>query len=552
MTKDTEKTDRGAQQTPETAEEERKNLLVPGVERWPVDEGKPIIELEDVHKSFGKEEVLRGLSLKIEPGTITIIIGASGSGKSVLIKHMNGLIRPDSGRVCLFGQDVKTISDRELSDLRKRIGTMFQNYALFDSMSVLDNVAFPLIESGGIGFKKAAEIAEEVLVDLGLGEALGQFPATLSGGMKKRVSLARAIVGNPELVLFDEPTTGLDPVMMEFVDKMISDITKKYQLTSVLISHDLATIFRLADSIAVLHGGQIIAHGSPKEIKSSEDEHVRRLIGGAGSKADIQAGSAKSADGEDEQDVSVRMKGVHKSFGELKVLKGVDFIAPQHKLTVLIGGSGSGKSVMMKHLLGLMRPTEGLVEVFGEDLGKMGKGQLRKLRTRIGMLFQHAALFDSLTVRENVAFPLIERRVGTARDAYERVDRIIEQLKLTEAAMETPLHISSGQQKRVSLARALVTEPDLIIYDEPTTGQDPLMSKYVEDMIVEVQEEFQITSIVISHDMASAFRIADYIAMLDKGEIIAFGSPAKILETKDKRVKDFVYAADVAEAARQR
>jgi ABC-type transporter Mla maintaining outer membrane lipid asymmetry ATPase subunit MlaF len=532
--------------------EERQNRLVPGVVRWPVDSGEPIIVLEDVHKSFGKDEILKGLSLTVAPGKITIIIGASGSGKSVLIKHMNGLFQPDKGRVCLFGKDVKRIGVTELAELRKRVGTMFQNYALFDSMTVCENVAFPLIESGGVSRGQAMQWASEVLEDLGLGHALDQYPATLSGGMKKRVSLARAIVGNPELVLFDEPTTGLDPVMMEFVDNMIRDITRKYALTSVLISHDLATIFRLADSIAVLHDGQIIAQGPPDAIRASDDERVKKLIGGAGSKADIKADDAASVVFSSEAEQTVRMKGVHKSFGQTAVLRGVDFYAPANKLTVLIGGSGAGKSVMMKHLLGLMRPDTGTVHVFGQDLARLRDRKLRDLRTRIGMLFQHAALFDSMTVRENVAFPIIERRAAPPKEAYARVDRLLEELKLSEIAHESPVAISSGQQKRVSLARALATEPELMIYDEPTTGQDPLMSKYVEDMIVEVQEKFHITSIVISHDMASAFRIADYIAMLHKGEVIAYGDPKTILETEDERVREFVYAADVAEAERRK
>ena len=250
----------------------RENLLVPNVERWPIDRDEPIIRLENVHKSFGDNTVIDGLDLDIATGEITVIIGASGSGKSVLIKLMNGLLIPDEGRVLLFGKDTRELSDVALDRVRKRIGTLFQNYALFDSMNVVENVAFPLVENKAMSRAEAHQLSSELLTELGLGDALQVYPASLSGGMKKRVSLARAIVSNPEVVLFDEPTTGLDPIMMEFVDNMILEMTNRYGLTNVVISHDMASTMRLADSIAVLHGGQIIAHAAPREIRTSDDE----------------------------------------------------------------------------------------------------------------------------------------------------------------------------------------------------------------------------------------------------------------------------------------
>lgn len=530
---------------------ERRNLLVPDVERWDPESDGPIVVLENVQKSFGKTEVLRGLDLSIEPGKITIIVGASGSGKSVLIKHMNGLLKPDAGEVRLFGQDVSKLGAQELDELRKRIGTMFQNYALFDSMTVEENVAFPLVENKAMGRAEAAELAREILVDLDLGHAVKQYPSTLSGGMKKRVSLARAIVANPELVLFDEPTTGLDPVMMEVVDQMIQDITTKYGLTSVLISHDLATIFRIADRVAVLHGGQIIAYGEPEEIRKVQDERVQELIGGR-MKSQIEVGVSGKEGNDSQEEAPVVMKGVYKSFGSNHVLRGIDFVAHEQKLTTLIGGSGAGKSVMMRHLLGLMHPDKGEVRVFGQSVQAMRERERQQMRTGIGMLFQHAALFDSMSVRDNVAFPLVERRVCSRKEAHERTDILLERLHLADIADADTTSISSGQRKRVSLARALITEPRLLIYDEPTTGQDPIMSQYVEDMIMEVQSGFDVTSIVISHDMASAFRTADYIAMLHRGEIIAFGTPEEIAHSEDERVHSFVYAADVAAQERQR
>jgi ABC-type transporter Mla maintaining outer membrane lipid asymmetry ATPase subunit MlaF len=529
--------------------EQRKNLLVPDVERWPTDVGKPIIELVDVKTSFDGDPVLDGLSIRITPGEITVIMGASASGKSVLIKHMNGLIKPDEGTVLLLGKDTKELSDVELDRQRKRVGTLFQNYALFDSMNIVENVAFPLVENKAMSTREAEDLAAELLEDLGLGHTLDAYPSSLSGGMKKRVSLARAIIANPEVVLFDEPTTGLDPILMEFVDDMILDITERFGLTSVIISHDIASTLRLADSIAILHEGKIIAHGPPEEITQSENEHIQQLISGA-NKGDISADTAASADLTQEHDYTVRVEDVYKSFGKNDVLKGVSFSAPKDKITVVIGASGSGKSVMMKHILGLMRPDKGKVEVFGRDLSELKESELREMRTNIGMLFQHAALFDSMSVAENVAFPLVERGTMSPSEAVPKVEDILERLRLTGVKDDFPNEISNGQQKRVSLARALITEPDMMIYDEPTTGQDPILAQYVEDMIVEVQEDFDVTSIIISHDMAQTFRIADKVALLHHGEIIAEGSPASLLESDDERVREFVFAADVSRSSK--
>jgi ABC-type transporter Mla maintaining outer membrane lipid asymmetry ATPase subunit MlaF len=527
-------------------EKRRTNLLVPDVEPWPIDAGEPIIELEDVSKSFGDEVVFEGLSLEIEPGEITVVIGNSGSGKSVLIKHMNGLMLPDRGDVRLFGESTREMSNGELDRARKRIGTLFQSYALFDSMNVVANVAFPLIENGAMSRREAREHAVELLEMLGLGHALEQYPATLSGGMKKRVSLARALVTNPEVVLFDEPTTGLDPIMMEFVDDMIEETTEDFQLTSVIISHDMASVFRLADSIAVLHGGEIITHDEPETIRESDDERVRSMLRGS-RKDDIRVDGAASdnllGDG---HEYAVEIEDVYKTFdGETDVLTGVTMHVPEHEITVLIGGSGEGKSVLMKHILGLHDPTRGTVEVFGRDLNTLEEAELRQLRTQIGMLFQHAALFDSMTVEDNVAFPLVERQAAPRDEIRERVDRVLEKLHIDDIRDQMPTGISSGQQKRVSLARALITEPKLVIYDEPTTGQDPTMSKEVEEMILEVQSKFDVTSLVISHDMGLTSRIADHVAMLHNGAIIAEGPPAELLESEDDRVQQFIFASEV-------
>jgi len=222
--------------------------------------------------------VLKGVNLRIETGHITVIIGGSGSGKSVLIKHMVALLRPDRGEVRLHGEDLFTMSADQLLKARKRFGMLFQNGALFDSMDVYENVAFPLREHKPMARKEEHELVLHRLQELNLFNVERKFPSELSGGMKKRVALARATILDPDIILYDEPTTGLDPVMIAQVDDMIAETQERLKVTSVVISHDMASTFRIAHHIAMLYEGEMIAYGSPDEFKASESPVVRNFI----------------------------------------------------------------------------------------------------------------------------------------------------------------------------------------------------------------------------------------------------------------------------------
>jgi len=522
----------------------KENILLPGVPRWQASDGK-VIRLRGVKKSFGSLEVLKGVDLEIEPGKFTVILGRSGSGKTVLMKHINGLVRADAGEIEFFGESISGLKPVALDRLRKRAGMLFQNYALFDSMTVLENVAFPLVENNAMSVASASEAAAKLLGELGLGDVLEEFPAALSGGMKKRVSVARTIIWNPEMLLLDDPTTGLDPVMTEFVDEMLRKIVLENQLSAVMVSHNLASIFRMADSVAVLHDGKIIAHDTPEAIKKSSLPEVHALVAKA-SRSTIDEG--RTADEASEKPHVVEMRDVNKSFGDRHILKGVNFFARKDEITVIIGGSGAGKSVMLKHILGLMRADSGDVQLFGKLVAEMTEEELRASRQKIGMLFQHSALLDSLTIEDNVAFPIFERREATKAQALERAHELLDIWKLKDIALRYPSEISNGQQKRAALARALISKPELMVYDEPTTGQDPVLSDYVEEMILEAQENFNLTSIVISHDMASTMRMAHQVAMLHMGEILLEAPPAEFIASTDKRVSEFVFASSLAPA----
>lgn len=239
-----------------------------------------IIELVDIHKSFKGQKVLEGLNLGIQTGQITVIIGQSGGGKSVLLKHMIGLIMPDRGKVLFEGLDTCSLSDTQLNEVRKNFGMLFQHAALFDSMTVGENVAFPLREHTRLKRREILQIVQHKLSQVGLKDVAHKMPSELSGGMQKRVGLARALALEPKIVLFDEPTTGLDPITADAIDRLIVDTQNHTNATYVVISHDIESTFKIADVVAMLYHGTIVEIGTPDEIKSSKNEALRQFIEG--------------------------------------------------------------------------------------------------------------------------------------------------------------------------------------------------------------------------------------------------------------------------------
>ena len=239
-----------------------------------------MIKIVNLKKAFGAKKVLDGLDLEIESGKITVIIGRSGEGKSVLLKHIIGLLKPDEGSIDLDGQDITTISEREFNEVRKRFGMLFQGAALFDSMSVAQNVGFALKEHTDLNDEDILKVVSDKLRRVGLVGVEDMMPSDLSGGMKKRVGLARAIVMDPEIVLFDEPTTGLDPIMSDSIADLVLDTQRDLKTTYVLITHDIPFTYKIADKIAMLHEGRIIEQGSVEEMKANQNPIVRQFLEG--------------------------------------------------------------------------------------------------------------------------------------------------------------------------------------------------------------------------------------------------------------------------------
>ena len=239
-----------------------------------------MIEIVDLHKSFGDNKVLDGVNLTISKGETTTIIGRSGVGKSVLLKHIIGLVKPDEGKILIDGEDITLYKNEKLVKLRQRFGMLFQGSALFDSMTVQENVGLGLREHTKLPEEEIREIVREKLRLVGLSGVENSKPAELSGGMKKRVGLARAIAMSPEYILYDEPTTGLDPIMADAINYLIIRMKNELNVTSIAVTHDIVSAYKISNRIAMIYEGKIIFVGSPEEVKNTDDPIVRQFVEG--------------------------------------------------------------------------------------------------------------------------------------------------------------------------------------------------------------------------------------------------------------------------------
>lgn len=248
-----------------------------------------LIELRNLHKRFGRLVVLDGVDLQVEAGQTLVIIGASGTGKSVLLKHIVGLLKPDQGEVWFDGQRIDSLPERQLMEVRRRFGFLFQMGALFDSLTVHENIAFPLIEHTRKSPEEVRRIVQEKLRMIGLPDVGPKMPADLSGGQRKRVALARAIALDPQVILYDEPTTGLDPIRSDVINELILKLKREMRVTSIVVTHDMHSAFKVADRIVMLHEGKIAFDGTPAQIRESDNAIVRRFVLGEASPEELGA-----------------------------------------------------------------------------------------------------------------------------------------------------------------------------------------------------------------------------------------------------------------------
>jgi phospholipid/cholesterol/gamma-HCH transport system ATP-binding protein len=239
-----------------------------------------MIEVIDLYKKFDQQEILKGVNLRIEKGQTFALIGGSGNGKSVLLKHIIGLMKPDKGSIMIGSEDISRLRGKKLKALKDRLGIVFQFGALFDSLTIYENVAFPLKEKTKLSKAQIKERVFKELEAVQLLEDRDKYPAQISGGMRKRVALARCLIMNPEIIFFDEPTTGLDPVIAKIIYNTIRSLQERRRLTALIVSHEIPGIFQIVDRVAMLHDGRIISTGTPEEIQVSNDPIVQKFLKG--------------------------------------------------------------------------------------------------------------------------------------------------------------------------------------------------------------------------------------------------------------------------------
>jgi phospholipid/cholesterol/gamma-HCH transport system ATP-binding protein len=251
----------------------------PSIKRdWVPGNASSMIAVRSLEKKIGQQEILRGVNLEVWTGETLAIIGRSGGGKSVLLKHLVGLMEPNSGEIWIQGQNIIGLSERQLGEIRKKVGILFQGGALFDSMTVANNIAFPLREAGERDSKVLREKVGQMLEVMEMEGQEEKMPESLSGGMKKRVGLARAIIRQPSCVLYDEPTSGLDPVVADSINRLIRRLQERFGMTSLVVTHDMKSAFDVADRIAYLHEGRIYFHGTPSELQQSTDPLIQDFL----------------------------------------------------------------------------------------------------------------------------------------------------------------------------------------------------------------------------------------------------------------------------------
>jgi len=248
---------------------------------------RPLIEVRDLVQKIGEQEILRGLSLPVLRGETLVLLGKSGGGKSVFLRHLIGLMRPISGEILFEGQDISLLQERELEPVRKKISMVFQDGALFDSMTVFQNVAFPLRERGEKDESVISRSVQDTLAMVNMNGQEQKMPVNLSGGMRKRVALARAVISPPEVILYDEPTAGLDPIVSDSINRLIRRLQRMLNVTSIVVTHDMTSTFAIADRVALLHEGKVHFYGTPDELRRTKDRTVRDFVDGRSTEKDL-------------------------------------------------------------------------------------------------------------------------------------------------------------------------------------------------------------------------------------------------------------------------
>ena len=492
----------------------------------------------------GTTNAVQSVSFTVEPNSITAIIGESGSGKSVSCYALLGLIpQPpghiDSGSAEFEGRDLLQLSERELRGIRgSDIAMIFQDpmTCLNPYMRIGEQIIEPLLVHGVADKATATARATALLDEVGIRNpesAMNAYPFEFSGGMRQRVMIAMALITEPKLLIADEPTTALDVTIQAQILQLIKSLQNKRDIGVLFISHDLAVVSDIADQIVVMEKGHVVEQGSPTDIFSNaQHPYTQKLL------AAIPSGEAPAADVSRAPLITTsNLKTYFTSENNNEPVKAVDDVSltiNRGEVLGLVGESGSGKSTFGRSLLRLTPITDGNVEFDGLNVGELNKGNLKTLRRRMQMIFQdpYASLNPRMTIYDTLAEPLLLHNIVDRSGLDSAIRSLMDSVGLSRAfAKKYPHEFSGGQRQRIAIGRALATKPEFIVADEPVSALDVTIQAQILDLLKDLKDEYGLTMLFVSHDLAVVRQIADRVAVLYHGKLEEVGDTASVFNS---------------------
>lgn len=496
------------------------------------------------HTRDGVINAVEDVSFDVEQGQITAIIGESGSGKSVACNSILGLIpRPpgkiEAGTALFKGEDLLQLSEDKLRKLRgSQIAMVFQDpmTSLNPYLTIGEQLIEPLLQHQNMSRADARARAIELLEEVGItrpAERFRSFPHEFSGGMRQRVMIAMALINEPKLLIADEPTTALDVTIQAQILRLVAELQSRRNIGVIFISHDLSVVADIATRIIVMKEGSVVEAGSRDEIfNNAQHPYTRQLL-------DAVPAGHKDHNAPDDKvllevsNLSTWFKSPSKGGEIVKACDDLTFDIHRGEILGLVGESGSGKSTCGRSILRLVEPTAGQVRFDGVDLGSLASGEMKSMRRRMQMIFQdpYASLNPRMTIFDTLAEPLLLHRICEKKNVESAVLRLMDDVGLARHYVRKyPHEFSGGQRQRIAIGRAIATRPEFIVADEPVSALDVTIQAQILDLIVNLVDEYDLTMLFVSHDLAVVRYIADRILVMHLGQIVESGTAEAIFD----------------------
>jgi peptide/nickel transport system ATP-binding protein len=523
-----------------------------GVQRHSDRDGRPILSFQDVSVTFdtefGQVEAVKGVSFDIKPGEVVALVGESGSGKSVTSATAMGLLPNNAnvaGTVMLGDREVTALDASGLRRIRGRHAAMvFQEpmTALNPVLTVGDQLTEAL-NLHGIAFGTEADRrAVELLEMVGIQDAknrLKQYPHQFSGGQRQRIVIAMAISCSPEVIIADEPTTALDVTVQAEILELLRSLKDQLNTGILLITHNMGVVADMADRVCVMLRGELVESGEVHQVmQNPQHPYTQRLLASVprlGAELEV-AEPAPVTQTQSKVSYAIQAEGMCIEYDHRgkknRVVHDIDFTVSPGEILGLVGESGSGKSTIAKAVLGLLPVAQGSLRIRGEDLTRMAGGEARRMRKRIGVVFQDpaASLDPRFPIGDVITEPMVIHRVGNRKSQMERAYELLDAVKLPRSVVNRyPHELSGGQRQRISIARALTLDPEVLIADEPTSALDVSVQAAVLDMFAELQSRYEFACLFVSHDLAVVDMLAHRVLVLKDGREVEQGPTADVL-----------------------